>query len=165
MIDYLAFPPQPSPRALKYTTAQSDSGKIVESQMDSLWTGRRITHTFTKIPIILLHALEVATKDRRVENWDGDGAKAIDAITTETAAGFLLQLPAHIPAPEITADTDGEISFEWYKERYRTFLISMGANRKISYSGLIGSEKWFGVVTFADGIPESIIQGIERVLG
>jgi len=57
----------------------------------------------------------------------GYHATGIDPKTSEAASAFLLQLPANIPVPEITADPDGEISFEWYKERYRTFLISMGA--------------------------------------
>lgn len=161
----LALPPQPAPRSLKYNIVQSEPGKAVENQIRSFWFNEAKAQSFTRFPISLLLALEEAIKGRRTDNWDGDGATGIDPKTTEAASAFLLQLPANIPIPEITADTDGEISFEWYKERQRTFLLSMGANRKMSYSGLIGSERWYGVVTFSDGIPDSVIQGINRVLG
>src|SRR4051812_42803783 len=46
-------------------------------------------------------------------DWDGYGAAPVSDQTYERARVFLACLPVNVPTPDIAADPDGEISFEW----------------------------------------------------
>src|SRR5690242_17128821 len=50
-------------------------------------------------------------------NWDGEGAPAISAEAISGAIQIAAHLPTSWPAPEVSADPDGGISFEWYKDQ------------------------------------------------
>jgi hypothetical protein len=49
----------------------------------------------------------------RQPNWDGDGALPISAETNRNALAALRILEAVVPAPEITPNPNGTLSFEW----------------------------------------------------
>jgi hypothetical protein len=47
-------------------------------------------------------------------NWDGFGAGPISAETYQTARRLVTALPFSVPVPQVSAEPDGEITFEWY---------------------------------------------------
>ena len=81
----------------------------------------------------------------------------------EVAELFLKQLPSHIPPPEVEADLDGEINFEWYLEPRKVFSISLNAEGRLSYAGLFGPAKSHGTEMFQDSIPREIILKLDRL--
>src|SRR5437867_2975885 len=58
-------------------------------------------------------ALDAAYEPAQVEDWDGEGSASVEPSTYVYASQFLRLLPSTIPIPEIAADRDGEILFEW----------------------------------------------------
>lgn len=74
-------------------------------------------------------------------------------------------LPENLPMPEVAAEPDGSISLDWIASRFRMFSVSVGANNRVAYAWLDGSEKGHAVAVF-DGltIPPNMRNGIESIV-
>lgn len=96
-------------------------------------------------------------------NWDGYGAQPISFETYEKAKRFITVLPWGIPAPEVSAEPDGEITFEWYAGQARVISVSVGPNNELAYAGLFGASRAYGTEVFHDEIPEVVLSHIKRV--
>ncbi len=97
-------------------------------------------------------------------NWDGYGAKPISHETYFEARKLLTMIPLSFLMPEILAEPDGEIGFEWYKDKDSVFVISVSGNNIITYAGLFGtSNKTHGTECFADELPRIILENIRRL--
>jgi hypothetical protein len=110
-------------------------------------------------------ALADACSAASVPNWDGYGAAPVVAPTTWHAERFLASIPEAWPNPEIDADPDGEVSFEWARSAHWVFTVSVAENGRLSYAGLFGSSRVHGVETFAGTLPRAIVEGLVRLFG
>ena len=106
-------------------------------------------------------ALEELIQDCGRSNWDGYGAQAISFDTYERARRFAQALPFGIPVPEVSAEPDGEITFEWFATPARVFSVSVGPNNELNYVGLFGASRTYGTEVFPDEIPEVVLSSIE----
>ena len=59
------------------------------------------------------------------ENWDGYGAHPVSTNAVEHAERFVILLPATVPDPDPSVDTDGAMAFEWYRGPRRVFSVSV----------------------------------------
>jgi len=113
---------------------------------------------------LALEELEAVYEECLEANWDGYGAMPISSETYSEARKLLRMIPSSLPRPDISAEPDGEITFEWYKEKYSVFVISVGGNNLITYAGLFGkSNKIHGTEYFADELSEIIRHCIRRL--
>ena len=113
---------------------------------------------------LALEELEKVYEECSEANWDGYGAMPISRETYSEARKLLRMMPSSLPRPDISAEPDGEITFEWYKEKYSVVVISVGGNNLITYAGLFGkSNKIHGTEYFADELPEIICHCIRRL--
>jgi hypothetical protein len=67
-------------------------------------------------------------------------------------------LPLGFPRPSISAQADGQLTFEWYRSPTRTLSISIDPDGFIHYAGLFGPGKHFGTVAFLDSLPDQILR-------
>jgi hypothetical protein len=107
--------------------------------------------------------LEAAYQAAQVDNWDGVGSKRVEFITYKHADEFLRLLPSSTSLPNIVADTDGEILFEWDYGRRQVFSVSIGWNGTLSYAGLFGDAKIHGTEPLRESLPSTILNGLERL--
>jgi len=107
----------------------------------------------------LLTAKEEYTQD----NWDGYGAKAINFNSYNNARDFALSLPSNIPTPDVYVDPCGDIIFEWYEGKRKTFDIKIGENYELIFAGLYGSSTVYGVEYIVHEIPENITGNIKQL--
>lgn len=113
---------------------------------------------------LALEELEKVYEECSEANWDGYGAMPISRATYSKARKLLRMMPSSLPRSDISAEPDGEITFEWYKEKYFVFVISVGSDNLITYAGLFGeSNKIHGTEYFADELPEIIRHCIRRL--
>lgn len=100
------------------------------------------------------------------DGWDGADAVAIDPIAVRSVDRFVRALPEDLPLPEFTPDPDGSISLDWIQGRNRLFSLSVGANDRLAYAWLDGTDKGHGVARF-DGqtVPRLVLDGIESIAG
>ena len=99
-----------------------------------------------------------------VSDWDGYGAQPVSPESYGKAKQFIEALPWGFPLPEISADPDGEISFEWYSSPSKIFSVSVSPNNELSYAGLFGARRTHGTEVFHDEIPEILLSHIKRVI-
>ena len=119
--------------------------------------------TFGEYFAEMMERLFEARQEHAINNWDGYGAKAIDEQSYQNAIRFILTLTPDIPAPEIGVEPDGEVVFEWYGGKRKVFSISMGSRNELTYAGLYGVSKTYGVEHFYGNIPDTLLDNISRV--
>ena len=105
------------------------------------------------------------------EAWQAteDGWRISDEETViirevrDTAIRFVEALPLGFPQPAVSAEPDGHINLEWYRNPRRVISVSVGPADRLYWAALIGSESPRGCVRFIDRVPESILRSIARV--
>ena len=143
-----------STRKETYFDTTSIAGKTVPLDLKGIidWTD------------LALEELEKVYEECSEANWDGYGAMPISRETYFEARKLLTMIPLSFQMPEILAEPDGEIGFEWYKDKDSVFVISVSGNNIITYAGLFGtSNKTHGTEYFADELPRIILENIRRL--
>ena len=74
------------------------------------------------------------------QNWDGEGADPVTKNTVAYAMGLVKELPCGVGLPEIYADREGNIEFDWHLDNGTMFTISVGKTEDIAVSGLYNGE-------------------------
>ncbi len=159
----IAIRPHTSIEDLTYSNLFSDEGRILVNEYRSYWYEYIEPITNGGNYQELMDELLEVIQETRAEGWDGYNGESVRAASIEQAAVFLKQWPAEFPNPEISVDPDGEISFDWIKNKYLTFSISFSGHGHISYAGLIGANSIRGKEIFDEEIPEVVFQQIKRV--
>jgi hypothetical protein len=111
----------------------------------------------------VLEDLDDSREEYSSENWDGYGAKPINAMSYYYAHRFLESLSPSLPSPEVGVDPDGEVSFEWYRKPRQVFSISVAPNGDLNYAGLFGRNKVHGTESFDDETPKVILDNLRRL--
>lgn len=110
-----------------------------------------------------LRQLYEVLEDCGRSDWDGYGAKPVSFEAYERAKQFIAALPRELPVPEISADPDGDVSFEWYSAPSKVFSVSASPNNELNYAGLFGVSRTHGTEIFHDEIPQILLFHIKRV--
>lgn len=95
--------------------------------------------------------------------WDGYGAQPVNPETLAQATEFLKALPLSTPPPSVSADPDGQITFEWYKSPRRIISVSISSEGDLHFASLEGSKSFFGTVPFYGQAPTEIVEIVHRV--
>ena len=74
------------------------------------------------------------------QSWDGADADPVMEDTVEVALEISDQLPSDVGIPEISADPEGNIEFDWQLDNGTMFTISVGRVGDIAISGLCAGE-------------------------
>lgn len=106
----------------------------------------------------VLEELAEVYDECRNPGWDGYGGKAVEQETLRMAYCLIESLPLGFPRPSVSAQPDGQLTFEWYRTPTRTLSISIDPDGFIHYGGLFGSEQHFGTVPFIDSLPDRILR-------
>lgn len=92
-------------------------------------------------------------------------AISVDSETVTAAIEFSWLLPRFAPMPEVSADPDGEISFDWIGPAGRMFSVSVNKSRRLAYAGWFGEDsKVHGTEKLADSFPQAILRGVQRTM-
>ena len=87
----------------------------------------------------------------------------VDLETIRAATQFAYSLPRLGPIPEVSADPDGEISFDWIGPSGEMFSVSVNKQNRLAYAGWFGDKsRIHGTEQLAEGCPQQIIRGIEK---
>ena len=89
----------------------------------------------------------------------------VDDATILAAKRFAYSLPRLGAFPEVSADPDGEIAFDWVGRTGEMFSVSVNKQNRLAYAGWFGEKsRIHGIENLDEGCPQQIIQGIEKVL-
>ena len=80
------------------------------------------------------------------------------------AQRFLLTLPGHLPAPELSLDSDGEVAFDWVGSGGRLLTLTLRADGRISYAARLSTrDSDYGTKQFVDSIPKRVLELVQQV--
>jgi hypothetical protein len=108
-------------------------------------------------------SLDTLATEAGKPNWDGQGASEINRESVEFARRIAQLLPLTKPAPEISVDPDGEVSFDWQRDRTHTLSFSIDPAGTLRYASILGTSENYGVEPWRDGLPDSVFLLIQKV--
>lgn len=109
----------------------------------------------------LLRRLNEVFNEAKERDWDGDNAEPVSDSTYYNATRLLSVIPVNLPAPEISADNDGFIEFEWYKEG-KTFSLYVTDTNLVLYAGFYGKEDRLSGRFNYEGVFPSRAEGLAK---
>jgi hypothetical protein len=96
--------------------------------------------------------------------WNAQGAPGVTENTIAAAVQLVCALPEGLLAPEITAESTGEIAFEWYGDNRHLVVLTVQDNL-IRWSALLGTGKpVYGREFFSRTIPGEAMLAIQSVI-
>lgn len=103
-------------------------------------------------------ALQAVYQEAIEPGWAGPGSNAVHPLTLGMAQRFLNALPMSMPAPEVNADPDGEIAFDWDLGRDRLLAVSISLSGRLSFiyrnrSVRLRDTLWF----MDDQVPDELV--------
>ncbi|HQX52824.1 MAG TPA: hypothetical protein PLY87_29515 [Planctomycetaceae bacterium] len=143
------------------TSGSSDAAKILEQQQRSIYSRCNFAVTLSRQDA--LNSICDAWQATEARCGISDDEAAITSEVRDAAVRFVESLPLGFPQPAISAEPDGHINLEWYRNPRRVISVSVGPADRLHWAALIGSESPRGSVRFIDRVPESILQYIARV--
>jgi len=105
--------------------------------------------------------MSVTAKDaayRTLERVYAEASSAVAPITAVLAYRFLESLPVTFPPPEIEAEPDGRIAFDWFPDDGGMLTVSVGRRNVLAYSARIGPKTSYGTEVFLGGVPGEIME-------
>jgi hypothetical protein len=112
----------------------------------------------------LISELRELAAECAAEDWDGYGALPIKRSVLLRAEAFIRALPDSIPAPEISAEADGQISFDWLPSRTRTFTLSVNAGNRLAYAWIDGANRGNAAEVFDSGcLPSRLLRELKQI--
>lgn len=99
-----------------------------------------------------------------IESLRDVSESAVKNETIDAAIRFAYCLPRFGPLPEVSADPDGEISFDWIAPSGREmFSVSVNDQNRLAYAGWFGEKsRTHGIEQLAEGCPQEILRGIQK---
>lgn len=141
----------------------SEDAKRLREQADDVQQSFARTISFGDRLSKILEALLEARQEYSGDNWDGYGAKAISETSFENALSVALSFSTDVPVPEVDVMPSGQVAFIWSEGKRRVFSVAIGNGKELSYSGLFGVTKTYGIEYFDGGMPNTILDNINRV--
>jgi hypothetical protein len=107
----------------------------------------------------LIPAIKDAAESSRVL----PGAIPVDQETAASAIDFAYLLPRFAPIPEVSADPDGEIAFDWIEDSGKMFSVSIDRSKRLAYAGWFGeNSRVHGTEKLAESLPQEILRNLQR---
>lgn len=139
--------------AIKYAWSEEGHAEQSTSQTnvtliykeDPTWSKSEKKYPVIRSPNLLRKLHEAFQKlhgvfqESNIPGWDGENAEPVADATFYNAARLLSAIPLSLPVPDILADNDGYIEFEWYKEG-KSFSLYVTDTNLVLYAGFYGKE-------------------------
>jgi hypothetical protein len=143
------------------STAISDSAKLLDKMLFEVRKHQFESYTIRGAAERGLDELEEIRGEASRDSWDGYGGKLVLPETFDNARMFLEALPISAPAPEISADPDGEVSLDWMFGLRKALSVSIGADGRCTFVWMNGQRTYRGTDYLDDdGIPSTIANAL-----
>ena len=98
-----------------------------------------------------------------VPGWDGYGANAVTAAALAEARAFAEAIDSSLLVPEVGAEPDGALTFEWHRSAWQTLSVSVHGFGVLHYAALLGTESICGTEAFRARMPQVLRDLIARI--
>ena len=111
----------------------------------------------------IFRELEKIFEECSSEGWDGERAKTISKEILQNARTFLESFPSGVEQPQIAAEPDGAISFEWYRSPEKVISVSVNPRGEVYYAAMIGARREHGKDSVHSGASDNLLTLIEEI--
>jgi hypothetical protein len=146
------------------STALSDPAKNIDKMLEKIREHLLSSYALSNAAEQALTELHEVLAEASREGWDGYGARPLNPLSYEFAISFLNALPTNAPFPEVSADTDGEVSFDWIFGERKALTVSIGPTGRCTFAWMLGQSTHRGTDWIDDEIPASIIFALGQLL-
>ena len=145
--------------------ASPSAGDPIMGQASAFVDGDRDCSIVIGEPLSIVSNEVVSTYDEaRHDGWDGYGARAVKPETLLQALMFVRSLPWHVRCPEVCAEADGAIAFEWYRDKFNRMSFSVDSEGLVSFAGRIYGETRFGTYRHVSTMPNDVARLLNKIL-
>ena len=128
----------------------SDAARLLERTRNEIFQ-----HCDNSLTLSRRHSLEAVCEAWRStkESWKLSADEVgVSEEVKDTSIRFIQNLPLGFPQPEVSAEPDGHINLEWYRNPRRVISVSIAPNNRLHWAALIGTESSRGVTRYIDRI-------------
>lgn len=145
------------------STAQSEPARRLSDLIDE--TRRHLLSSLSVRRHVetALTELDEVREEASQAHWDGYGAKPVRTETYLCARRFLELLPTTLPAPEVSADADGDIALDWMFGDRRALTVRIDAVGRCTFAWMRGQRRCRGIDWLDDGVPSLIVDALSRL--
>ena len=97
------------------------------------------------------------------EDWDGEGALALDPETVTIARKLIDHFPTHVVRPDVAATPHGEVDFDWVISQDVMLTVSVCPSGEIAFAGLFHDARLNGREPWTDALPQFVDCCFERL--
>jgi hypothetical protein len=144
-------------------TMTIDSGWGVDAQALRKALDRSDDNSFRRGPADRLEILWELWNETQQAGWNGYGARPVSPEALWWAKAFLDSLPATWEDPEISADPDGDVTFEWSAGPSSVFAVSIDRTGAAHYAGLFGRARKNGTEPSIDLVQGVVAESLARL--
>lgn len=138
--------------------AISHEGRVVSEALSIVKDRSASSETLSGYKQEAVRSLRALNAQCADNNWDGDGAERIQGITQRIAENLIRALPYGVEMPEISAGSDGSISFDWIPERGRMLSLEVGLDSRLPFAWVNRGDRGHGVADFDENsMPANLI--------
>jgi hypothetical protein len=148
---------------LRLGNAVSPSAEEVDKKLAEVVIAEERSRALAGSKLDAISAVWDVAAEASQEDWNGEGAIAVDSVTAGNAVRFIQTLPAFLTMPEISPEPDGGISLDWIESRARVLSISIGRSRSLPIAWLDGNTRGYCVVSFDEDMPNRVLNEIATI--
>lgn len=96
-------------------------------------------------------------------DWDGYDAEPVPIEAIRMARELVKSFPDDFPVPEIGADPDGEVSFDWFNEDGGILTASINGEGRIAFAYVDNVDSIRGSIYFIEEFPKELFDLVTTV--
>lgn len=158
------------PEDVRWDVLSSDHGlspdaQVIRRQVREVYDDRTAGVNVTAPHRTALEGLRDTLLEATQPGWNGYGARPVTAAAAVRALQFISLFPTTLPPPDVSADANGRLHFEWHPGPGRAFVVSVGPSDMIYYAGLFGRSKVHGTEELGHELSPAVLANLARALG
>jgi hypothetical protein len=146
------------------STAESAPAKTIERLRGNIRLRFLESYALSNPVERVLAELKEVRNGASQTGWDGYGARPMQPLAYQFAEKFLISLPTTAPLPEVSADTDGEVSLDWVFGERRALTVSIGPTGRCTFAWMLGQNTTRGTGWIEDEIPATIVFALGQLV-
>lgn len=147
------------------SNAQSEPAKWLLEKQEEIRGHLLTSYVMRNATEAALEELDEVSIEASDDGWDGYGGKAVNPMTYVLGRFFLNALPTTAPTPEVSADPDGEISFDWVFGERKALTVSVSGTGRCTFAWMVGQSTIRGTDWIQDEIPAPIAFALRQLAG
>jgi hypothetical protein len=146
------------------STAQSEPAKEIAKLRERIREHLLASYVMSSPAEKVIAELEDVRAEASHDGWDGYDARPLDPNAYGFAKMFLNALPSTVPLPELSADTDGEVAFNWVFGDRKALTVTVGPTGRCTFAWMLGQRTYRGTDWIDDEIPEEIVSALGKLV-